>query len=69
MDEKHLNEAILVLFNAPTAPTKKHIITEMKKYKIDLFLDIELVLNITKHKLVPKHTPLTKQEKKELLEK
>ncbi len=60
---------ILMVVSGSITPAIKKKVAELKKYKIDIFLDIDLIINITKHKLVPKHTPLTKEEKKQLLEK
>lgn len=39
------------------------------QYKIEAFQESELLVNITKHELVPKHTVLTPEEKNELLKK
>lgn len=39
------------------------------EYTFELFKHSELLVNITKHKLVPKHTLLSDEEKKELLNK
>jgi len=35
----------------------------------EYFKEIELIVNITKHELVPKHIPLTNLEKQEILKK
>jgi DNA-directed RNA polymerase I, II, and III subunit RPABC1 len=40
-----------------------------KVKKIEIFEEQDLIINITKHKLVPKHIPLTKEEKEVLLKK
>jgi DNA-directed RNA polymerase I, II, and III subunit RPABC1 len=37
------------------------------KFKIEQFTETELLVNITEHQLVPKHTKLTTQEKSALL--
>jgi len=39
------------------------------KYLIEIFSDSELLVNITRHSLVPKHVVLTNDEKKMLLER
>jgi len=37
------------------------------KYVIEQFIEIELVINITEHELVPQHILLNEEEKKALL--
>ncbi len=39
------------------------------KFKIELFREIELMVDITEHELVPPHIKLTEDEKKTLLER
>ena len=39
----------------------------LEEQVIEYFRDAELVIDITEHKLVPTHTVMTEQEKKELL--
>jgi len=36
---------------------------------IEVFLESDLLVNITKHELVPKHILLSREEKKKLLER
>ena len=66
--DQNIKELILIYPKGITPSAKKEVLN-LKEYKIELFQDIELIVNITKHKLVPKHTPLTSVEKKELLKK
>ncbi len=60
-----MRHCLFVYPKSVTAPAKKHILKG--KLWIELFSEDELVLNITKHKLMPKHTLLTPQEKEEFL--
>ena len=39
----------------------------MAKMRVEVFHENELVVNITHHELVPKHVPLTEEEKQLLL--
>ncbi|CAG8625043.1 6192_t:CDS:2, partial [Scutellospora calospora] len=43
--------------------------TEESLYKVELFSEKELVVNITRHEFVPKHTVLSTEEKRALLKK
>lgn len=38
-------------------------------FRFEFFLEKELLVNITEHDLVPKHTPMTEEEKEALLER
>ena len=61
-----MRHCILVYPKSVTAPAKKHIL-KCKGLRIELFSEDELVINISKHKLMPKHTLLSSGAKKELL--
>lgn len=39
----------------------------MPKYLLEVFLEAELMVNITEHELVPEHVVMTAEEKAELL--
>mgnify|MGYP001033592215 FL=1 len=42
---------------------------EQSGYRMEIFKEDELMVNITEHDLVPKHTPLSQEEKVQLLSK
>ena len=69
MESYEINHCIVLYLNNITVFAKneiKRLITE-KKITIELFLYSELMYNITKHILVPKHILLTRSEKKALM--
>merc|ERR1719410_1335996 len=69
MDEKGIKEAILVV-RQPLTPLAKTAVTEaMSKMRIEVFAEDELIVNITRHELVPKHVPLSEEEKQQLLDR
>lgn len=59
----------IVVYADKISPFAKQDIAADTKHTFELFKHAELLVNITKHKLVPKHTILTEEQKKELLEK
>ncbi|KAI8919193.1 RNA polymerase [Powellomyces hirtus] len=60
----------IVVYSKTMTPSAKKVVTEMApKYILELFTEAELLVNITKHILVPKHEVLTDVEKKTLLER
>lgn len=61
MKELDLNACIIVCKDDITAPAKK-VIEELQEFKIEIFKETALRYNITKHRLVPKHTLLSKSE-------
>jgi len=64
-----VNRAIMVVQVALT-PFAKQCLGEMApKYVIEVFVEAELLVNITKHVLVPIHQVLTQQEKQALLDR
>merc|ERR1712086_43174 len=70
MKEGNVQRAILVVQQGLTPFAKQALQnTAGSKYKVEQFLEKELLVNITEHILVPKHSLLTVMEKKALLEK
>ncbi|KAJ3121084.1 DNA-directed RNA polymerases II 24 kDa polypeptide (RNA polymerase II subunit 5) [Nowakowskiella sp. JEL0407] len=67
MESQALEKAIIVCQKAPTTQSSK-IITEMQsRFHLEVFQEAELLVNITKHSLVPEHQVLTADEKAALL--
>lgn len=64
MNKEDADKCIIVYKNNVTSSAKKSI--ETLEYEFELFSVNELQLNITKHRLVPKHEKVTPQEKQEL---
>jgi DNA-directed RNA polymerase I, II, and III subunit RPABC1 len=61
----NVTHVILIYTSSITASAKK-ILENMSKIKIELFHSDSFQLNITKHRLVPKHTQVSKTDVKEL---
>lgn len=71
ISDKSMKSAIFVT-RAPMPPASKRAIAEFmsaKRLAIELFIDAELLVNITQHELVPQHVPLAENEKQQLLER
>lgn len=69
MTENGIRRAILITQNPLTAFAKEAIQESQPTLIIEVFEESELLVNITKHDLVPKHKPLTDEEKKTLLQR
>lgn len=69
MEERKLTHAILVVQQKLTSFARSAIQEMGPKFEIEVFHESELVVNVTKHVLVPEHVPLTPEEKKSLLER
>lgn len=69
MRNEGVKRAIMVVQQNMT-PFAKQCLNEMQpKYHIELFQEAELLVNITKHVLVPEHRILTSEDKKILLDR
>jgi DNA-directed RNA polymerase I, II, and III subunit RPABC1 len=69
MQVKHISNAILVTDSSISSHVKAVTYEARPKYKIELFNEAELLVDITEHYLVPQHFVLTDQEKLELLKR
>ncbi|OEH77243.1 DNA-directed RNA polymerase II rpb5 [Cyclospora cayetanensis] len=69
MEERNIHRAILVTQNVLTAFAKDAIAEAAPRHIIEHFMESELLVNITKHELVPKHVPLSPEDKQQLLQR
>ncbi|EZG55401.1 putative DNA-directed RNA polymerase II [Gregarina niphandrodes] len=67
MEERGISSAILVALNSMTAFARNAIAELAPQRHIEYFMEAELLVNITRHELVPRHIPLSDEEKEELL--
>ncbi|XP_058078481.1 DNA-directed RNA polymerases II and IV subunit 5A-like [Magnolia sinica] len=66
MESAKISRGILVVRETATLLVKNFIETNMPKFHIEFFLEGELLINITRHYLVPMHEVLTNDEIKTL---
>ncbi|GAB2284678.1 DNA-directed RNA polymerases II and IV subunit 5A [Dionaea muscipula] len=69
MNSENVSRAILVIAKKVTNSAKACLGVVQSQCYLETFLESELLVNVTKHVLVPEHQPLTEVEKKALLEK
>jgi len=69
LDEKAIQRGVIIYQSTMTPASRKVIAQMASQYTLEEFGESELLVNITKHKLVPRHEVMTAEEKKELLEK
>mmetsp|Transcript_9646 Transcript_9646/g.15567 ORF Transcript_9646/g.15567 Transcript_9646/m.15567 type:complete len:122 (-) Transcript_9646:184-549(-) len=68
MIEGNVTRAIIVYQVSITSLVKQGI-EESKNYHFETFMEAELLVNITKHRYVPRHQVLSSKEKATLLKK
>jgi len=69
MNEQGVYRAIIIVKQSMTPSAAKVLTTVAPKYLMEHFNELELVVNITEHELVPQHILLSDEEKKALLAK
>lgn len=69
MRSEKIQRCIVVYCDKITPFAKQYIGRAQSFFDFELFKDSELLVNITKHHLVPQHQVLSEDEKKELLGK
>eukprot|EP00210_Caulerpa_lentillifera_P000737 g714.t1 len=68
MKAENVRRAIMVIIGKLSAFVKSSLSQMESEYKVEVFQEKELLVNITKHALVPEHSVLTKNEKETLLQ-
>lgn len=69
MSEQGVYKALIVIKDGITPPASKVMTTLLPKYILEQFFEVELLVNITEHHLVPQHILLSGEEKQALLKK
>jgi DNA-directed RNA polymerases I, II, and III subunit RPABC1 len=69
MESETVNRAILVVQQDLSAHAKATLTHDVRDFTLEFFKESELLVNITKHILVPRHILLTTEEKAELLKR
>lgn len=67
--DANMHTGILVCVNPPSSACMKSFAAVENQVNVEIFLEEQLLVNITKHELVPKHILLSKEEKKKLLQR
>lgn len=68
LDETNHYSGIFIT-QVPISPGAIRVLTSLPDHHGEHFLETELLVNITRHELVPKHVLLSAEEKKRLLER
>ncbi|KAG8907164.1 DNA-directed RNA polymerases II 24 kDa polypeptide (RNA polymerase II subunit 5) [Tulasnella sp. 403] len=69
LEEKKIGSGIIIYSHSMTPASKKVINTMASTYRLEEFAESDLLVNITHHKLVPRHELLSDDEKRALLER
>ncbi|KAL5594696.1 hypothetical protein BROUX41_001612 [Berkeleyomyces rouxiae] len=67
--ERHYKTAILITHTPLTSAARKNIAAAESYAHIEYFLEDDLIVNLTRHMLVPKHILLSREEKVALLKR
>ncbi|KAI0050456.1 DNA-directed RNA polymerase RPB5 subunit [Auriscalpium vulgare] len=69
LEEKDISRGIII-YPVTMTPSARRVVTGMQaRFKLEEFSEADLLVNITHHKLVPRHEVLTPEQKKILLER
>ncbi len=69
MERDGVNRALIILQTGLTPYARQAVerVNDAGRFRIEVFLENELLINITKHQLVPEHVVLSPEEKRMLL--
>lgn len=69
MERDNVNRAIIILQTGLTPYARQAVerVNDAGRFRMEVFLENEMLVNITKHQLVPQHTVLSPEDKKALL--
>ncbi|VDC05327.1 unnamed protein product [Peniophora sp. CBMAI 1063] len=68
LEDKKIQNGIIV-FPGTMTPSARKVINGLPRFRLEEFSEQDLLVNITHHKLVPKHEVLTAEQKRILLER
>ncbi|KAI6241455.1 RPB5-like protein [Aphelenchoides fujianensis] len=68
MQEQNVTRAIIVVQGGLTPSAKQAVNDMLPKYQLEVFLEAELMVNITEHELVPEHVVMSSEEKTGVVE-
>ncbi|TFL04134.1 DNA-directed RNA polymerase RPB5 subunit [Pterulicium gracile] len=69
LEEKRISRGIIVFPGNMTPSARKVIVAMAGQYRLEEFSEADLLVNITRHQLVPRHDVLSPEEKAALLQK
>eukprot|EP00116_Pleurobrachia_bachei_P011617 sb/3471879/ len=69
MQQENIMRSIIVVRGGLTPSAKGGINDMAPKYHMETFFETELLINITEHTLVPEHSVMSNDEKKELMQR
>jgi DNA-directed RNA polymerase I, II, and III subunit RPABC1 len=72
LEHDQVQRCIYIVKEAPMNSTPRRVFERLKPERnlhIELFDEREVLINITEHDLVPRHVPLDRQQKAELLDR
>ncbi|KRX72470.1 Bifunctional coenzyme A synthase [Trichinella sp. T6] len=69
LQSENMSRAIMIVQEPMTAIARHSVADLSPKYKLEQFLEAELMVNIIRHELVPRHVIMSSKEKDELLDR
>ncbi|KAL1242177.1 DNA-directed RNA polymerases I, II [Trichinella spiralis] len=69
LQSENMSRAIMIVQEPMTAIARHSVADLSPKYRLEQFLEAELMVNIIRHELVPRHVIMSSKEKDELLDR